>query len=279
MEGDMDTFVVAAVAIVAAMAGFWTGRSIQWQLAEAETAEPAEPPRMATVAEPVAAAEMIAEPKGMADYYRADRAERAVSAEPARGSLREYARGGREREPFPGRLQADGRRRINGRFDKRRQTKTVSLGREIGSPVTGQVSVFEEDGRYKLRILPDKGQVYAPAAGRIRRLYPMGSAMLLQTEFGAEILLRIGNNVDEMCSGYYSCRVMEHEYIRKGSLLLEYDPAGLCGEGAEPEIILSVENDVSPGSVTFTGKSRIRAGEPVLYVVCDKHSESYEKLV
>ncbi|MCM1099819.1 MAG: PTS glucose transporter subunit IIA [Clostridium sp.] len=275
----MDTFVVAAVAIVAAMAGFWTGRSIQWQLAEADAAEPTERLRMGTGAEPAAIVEMTGCVKAAAGCYKADLSERAADAEPARGSLREYARGGREREPFPGRLPSDSRRRINGRFDKRRQTKTVSLGREIGSPVTGQVSVFEEDGQCKLRILPDKGQVYAPAAGRIRRLYPMGSAMLLQTEFGADILLRIGSNVDEMCSGYYSCRVMEHEYIRKGSLLLEYDPAGLCGEGAEPEIILSVESGAAPGSVTFTGKSRVRAGEPVLYVVCDKHSESYEKLV
>lgn len=216
----MDMFVLGAIAVLAAMAGFWAGRSVQWQLVEAAEAD-------------------VEEGRGTA----AD-----VSARPER------------------------------RAESRRQSKTVSLGREIGSPVAGQVSVFEEEGKRKVRILPDQGKVYAPTSGKIRHLYPMGSAMLLQTEFGADILLRAGSHVDEMCSDYYHCRVMEHEYVRKGTLLLEYDPAGIGREGADPEIVLSVENEEELGGMTVTGQGRIKAGEPVLYVACGKHSESYEKL-
>lgn len=231
----MDMFVLGAIAVLAAMAGFWAGRSVQWQLVEAAEAEVE------------------------------DNRETAVNPgeRPMGGSLA----GGRPTG-----------RRLAGRAENRRQSKTLSLGREIGSPVAGQVSVFEENGRCKVRILPDQGKVYAPTSGKIRRLYPMGSAMLLQTEFGADILLRAGSHVDEMCSDYYHCRVMEHEYVRKGTLLLEYDPAGISREGAEPEIVLSVENEEELGGMSVTGQGRIKAGEPVLYVACGKHSESYEKL-
>ena len=229
----MDMFVLCAVGILAAMAGFWAGRSMTWQLAEADGPSAED-----------------------AVNFDGEFGQNLVSAEED---------------------ESDSKSRRRGNSRSRKNAKTLSLGREIGSPVSGQASVFEENGSRKVRMLPDQGKVYAPVAGRIRHLYPMGRAMLLQTEFGAEILLQAGSNVDEMCSGHYRCRVMEHEFVRKGTLLLEYDPAALCAEGAEPEVILSVENEAELGRMTMSVKSRMKAGEPVLYVDCGKHSESYEK--
>jgi PTS system beta-glucosides-specific IIC component len=197
----MDLFVLGAVAVLAAMTGFWTGRSIQWQLVEAE------------------------------------------------GATGEVTR------------------------EKRAQAAMIAQGKEIGSPVAGEATAYQEDGRHKVRIRPEQGKVYAPAAGKITRLYPMGSAMLLQTEFGAEILLQAGSHVDEMCSAYYRCRVMEHEYVRKGALL--YDCAGIVAEGADGEVIVSVENEEELEGVTALGQSRAKVGEPILYVVNQRHSPSH----
>lgn len=224
----MDMFVLGAVAVLAAMAGFWAGRSLTWQLAEAE---------------------------GIHAENAADDDEKTAQSLPDPEERGERSRGRR-----------------------RKNAKTLAPGREIASPISGQVSVFEENGKRKLRMLPDQGKIYAPVAGRIRHLYPMGSAMVLQTEFGADILLQAGSHVDEMCSGYYRCRVMEHEVVRKGTLLLEYDPAAIHAEGADPEVILSVENEEELGGLTVTAKSRMKAGEPILYVACGRHSESYEML-
>ena len=141
------------------------------------------------------------------------------------------------------------------------------------------MSVTEENGKKQLRILPEQGKVYAPAAGRIKKLYPMGQAMLLQTEYGAEILLQVGDRVDDMYSVYYRCRVMEHEYVRKGSLLLEFDPAGIEQEGASAEIRISVENAQAFDSVTVSEQGALRAGEPLLYVAKgDRPQEAGELL-
>ena len=160
-------------------------------------------------------------------------------------------------------------------MERRKPVKVLTPGREVVSPATGQMSIFEEDDVRKVRILPDYGKVYAPASGRIMHLYPMGSAMLLRTEFGADIMIQIGSNVDEMYSGFYRCRVMEHEIVRKGALLLEYDPAAVTLAGANPEMILTIENEKDLDKVTITGSSRIKSGEPLLYIVC-KEGEPYE---
>lgn len=218
-------FVLGAVAVLAAMAGFWAGRSVQWQLAEAEGAYTEEPETVDSVEQ---------------------------------GPLKSRASG-----------------MMSNLMERRKPVKVLTPGREVVSPATGQMSIFEEDDVRKVRILPDYGKVYAPASGRIMHLYPMGSAMLLRTEFGADIMIQIGSNVDEMCSGFYRCRVMEHEIVRKGALLLEYDPAAVSLAGANPEMILTIENEKDLDKVTITGSSRIKSGEPLLYIVC-KEGEPYE---
>ncbi len=207
----MDIFVIGAVAVLAAMAGFWIGRSLNWQAVEAET----------------------------------------VAAVGHEGVVEKPVRRG--------------------------QIKTVSRYREIGAPAGGELNVFEENGHKKVRIQPRQGKIYAPASGKITHLYPMGSAMLLQTDFGARILLRVGSHVDEMSSEFYRCRVMENEVVRKGALLLEYDPEGIRASGGEAEVILGIENEEELGDLTLSSGTHTKAGEPILYVACDIHSESSDK--
>lgn len=207
----MDIFVLGAVAVLSAMGGFWLGRSVNWQLAEVETA--------------------------------------AVS----------------------------GHEEVVEKTVRRGQFKTVSRYREIGAPVSGEVNVLEENGRKKVCIQPCQGKVYAPASGKITHLYPMGSAMVLQTDFGARLLVRAGSHVDEMCSEFYRCKVMENEVVRKGTLVMEYDPAGIEKAGGDAQVTLSIENEEELGQVTLSSTTHAKAGEPILYVACEIHSESSDK--
>lgn len=207
----MDIFVLGAVAALSAMGGFWLGRSVNWQLAEAEGA-------------PVSGHEEVVE-------------------KPVR----------------------------------RGQFKTVSRYREIGAPVGGEVNVLEENGRKKVRIQPHQGKVYAPASGKITHLYPMGSAMVLQTDFGARLLVQAGSRVDEMCSEFYRCRVMENEVVRKGTLIMEYDPDGIEEIGGDGYVTVSIENEEELEAVTLSSCTQTKAGEPILYVACETHSESSGK--
>ncbi len=204
----MDIFVIGAVAVLSAMTGFWIGRSLNWQLAEAE---------------------------GVTTAGHDEVVEKPV---------------------------------------RRGHFKTVSRYREIGAPAGGEVSFFEENGEKRVRIQPRHGKVYAPASGKITHLYPMGSAMTLQTDFGARIMLRVGSHVDEMSSEFYRCRVMENEVVRKGALILEYDPEGIKANGGETEVLVYIENQEEMGPITLSSCTHAKAGEPILCVACDTHSES-----
>lgn len=150
--------------------------------------------------------------------------------------------------------------------------------REICSPVSGEISAEEEGGRKRISIRPLKGKLYAPASGKITRLYPMGRSMVLRADFGAEILITVGERVDEMFSDCYRCRIMENEIVRKGSLLLEFAPECLAEKGADPKVTLRVENEELLGPLTYSDQGRVKAGEPILYVACDKKKETYERL-
>ncbi|MBR1853876.1 MAG: PTS glucose transporter subunit IIA [Lachnospiraceae bacterium] len=157
--------------------------------------------------------------------------------------------------------------------------KLILKGNEIVSPVAGAVNVVEANGRKEMHIMPEQGKVYAPAEGRITKLFPMGSAMLLETEFGADIMLKVGDKVDDMYSGCYRCRVMEHEYVRKGALLLEYDPEGLVAGGADPEVAVSVQNADAFEQIRVTELPHMKAGEPLIYVARGDRSQAVGELL
>lgn len=174
-------------------------------------------------------------------------------------------------------VAVSGREEVMEKSLRRGQFKTVSRYREIGAPVGGEVNVLEENGRHKVWIMPRQGKIYAPASGKITRLYPMGSAMMLQTDFGARLFMQAGGHVDEMCSEFYRCRVMENEVVRKGSLIMEYDPEEIEKAGGEAQVTLSIENEEELGLVTLSSCTHAKAGEPILYVACETHSESSGK--
>lgn len=224
----MDWFVLFSVGIVALMTGFWTGRSLQWQVADTEE---------------VIAANGGADPvpeKGDGMFRIADLANEDAE----------------EAKAFGGSHHA-------------RTVRRIPRGHELGSPVSGTLSCAAEDGHGVLRLTPEKGRVYAPAAGRITRLYPMGSAMLLRTDFGAELYLQAGSGVDEMQSGCYRCRVMEREVVRKGALLLEYDLEELRRDGAGTEVtlrLLPADKGEQPGSLTVTDRPYVKAGDRLMVI-------------
>ena len=204
----MDIFVLGAVAVLSAMAGFGAGRSLNWNNSLREGSN-------------------LEEDEGIA--------------------------------PIPKNIRA------------------LSKHWEVSSPVTGDFDVMEEQGKKLVRIRPLQGKVYAPASGKITKLFPMGRAMIMQTEFGAEISIQVGDKADEMWSELYRCRVMENEVIRKGTLVLEYDMERIEAAGGGSDVTLSVENEEALGPFSKSSSNHVKVGEPILYVACDIRSVSYDK--
>lgn len=147
----------------------------------------------------------------------------------------------------------------------KRGEKRILLGWMIASPVSGQVRPFFEGNRCGALIQPMEGMLYAPVSGRITRLYPMGRAMEIETDFGGAVLIKAGIGGDELCSDYYRSRVVQNEIINKGKLLLEFDMAGLEAQGVDVTVTVSMETTLEEKNIMVTQKDCVKVGEELIW--------------
>lgn len=136
----------------------------------------------------------------------------------------------------------------------------------VGSPVSGYVAAQGDSERPLVVVEPDSGQVYAPTGGKITRLFPMGNAFRLVTEFGTQLYVQVGDMGDELLGRYYRPRVVQNEIVGKGKLLIEFDRDGLAAEGASFDVSICVEDCQYGGSVKETAGERVRIGEEIFQV-------------
>lgn len=136
----------------------------------------------------------------------------------------------------------------------------------VGSPVKGWITSCREGEHPMVVIQPEADRLYAPTAGKIIKLYPMGNAFLFRTEFGTELCLQVGNVGDDLLGRYFRPRVLQNEIVSKGKLLLEFDSPGLVAEGVSPAVTVTVENHSYGTNVRVTAKEQISVGEEILLV-------------
>ncbi len=136
----------------------------------------------------------------------------------------------------------------------------------VGSPVSGEIACMQEGEHPLVVITPREDKLYAPAGGKITKLFPMGNEFLFRTEFGAELDIRVGEAKDEMLARYYRPRIIQNEIVGKGKLLLEFDRCGLEAEGCSSDISVRLESSVYGSDVQMTATESVKTGEEILRV-------------
>lgn len=144
--------------------------------------------------------------------------------------------------------------------------KRIPLGWAVGSPVSGAVTYFHEGTKRGAKIVPEQGVLYAPAAGKITRLYPTGNAMRLRTDYGIELLIQAGVDTEELEGRHYRARILKNEVVNKGKPLLEFDVEAIRDEGYDPSVVMTVEDAQDFQDVTVCDAPRVKAGENLLWV-------------
>lgn len=134
----------------------------------------------------------------------------------------------------------------------------------VGSPVSGEVTEKNDEGKPMVTIHPGEDRLYAPASGKVTKIFPMGNAFLFRTEFGTELYIRVGDSEDELLERYYRPRIVQNEIVCKGKLLLEFDRQGLVKEGASCCVTVAVETGACAGNIIAAAGEQVRAGEPIL---------------
>lgn len=182
----------------------------------------------------------------------AEHSEGAVQQERWQGETREW-----RQDPI--------RRRYRSRQYREQQAKPA--GRPFASPVAGQVDVLNNQGRRGVLLTPEENRVYAPASGKIIRLYPRGNEFLLRTDSGVVLRVRAGERDAEMTQDYFRPRVMQNEFVSKGKLLLEYDREALARDGYDTHVSMTVEENEGNYNLSVTGSMWVKNGQDCLWVL------------
>lgn len=157
------------------------------------------------------------------------------------------------------------RRRYRSRQYREQQAKPS--GHPFASPVAGQVDVLNNQGRRGVLFTPEDNRVYAPASGKIIRLYPRGNEFLLRTDSGVVLRVRAGERDAEMTRDYFRPRVVQNEFVGKGKLLLEYDREALARDGYDTHVFMTVEEDEGNYNLSVTGSVWVKNGQDCLWVL------------
>lgn len=152
------------------------------------------------------------------------------------------------------------------RHGKTRQENIPEQIGAIGSPVLGEIEEGRGGERPKVSVCPREEKIYAPTAGKITRLYPLGNALSFRTDSGVELFIQVGDSTDELLGRYYRPRVLQNEIVSKGKLLLEFDRAGLAAEGIFPRVILMVDNHIYGREFFPVQEGNVRPGEEVMKI-------------
>ncbi len=111
-------------------------------------------------------------------------------------------------------------------------------------------------------IVPESGELYAPADGVIENIPDSLHAVTMTTDSGMEILLHVGLDTVALHGAPYQVQVHAGEHVKAGQLLLTFDLAAIRDAGYDPTtpmVVTNVENRILDAIV-----GQIRAGDTIL---------------
>ena len=141
------------------------------------------------------------------------------------------------------------------------QTPKESGDEILQAPLTGRLVDITEvpDAVFSAKILgegvailPDKGELYAPADGKIETVFEYKHAIAMTCDNGAEVLLHVGIDTVKLEGKYYEAKVKSGDRVKAGQLLLKFDIDQIRAAGYDV---------ITPVVVTNSAKFRIEKGE------------------
>ncbi|MCR6111020.1 PTS glucose transporter subunit IIA [Bacillus sp. A301a_S52] len=91
-------------------------------------------------------------------------------------------------------------------------------------------------------IIPVKGELYAPVAGKIEMIFNTNHALGMKLANGAQVLFHVGIDTVQLNGKYFESKVSVDDEVKQGDLLLTFDLEKLIDEGFDPVIVCVVTN-------------------------------------
>ena len=122
---------------------------------------------------------------------------------------------------------------------------------EIDDPVFGSGAM----GR-GVAIKDPEGKVYAPFDGEITVFFPTKHAIGLKSNDGLELLIHVGMDTVKLNGQHFSDKAKVGDKIKKGQILLEFDPEAIKKAGYQTTTPIVVTNHTEFGDITFELKGQ-----------------------
>lgn len=135
--------------------------------------------------------------------------------------------------------------------EERQSVNQLTEAKEFKSPVIGERiplsevkdEVFSSKAMGEgIAVIPAKGELYAPADGKIEVIYSRNHAMAMRTANGIELLFHVGIDTVRLRGKYFEPQVQVGDEVKAGDLLLKFDLEKIIEEGYDPVTIAIVTN-------------------------------------
>lgn len=161
--------------------------------------------------------------------------------------------------------------------EKEAAPEKVSVQKEvITSPLSGKVIPLSEvnDAAFSsgvlgkgVAILPETGEVTAPANGTIQAIFPTKHAVGMVTEHGVELLIHIGMNTVQLDGKGFESHIREGMKVKKGDVLVTFDKKLITEQGYSLETPILVTNVDDVMDIVETEREEAKAGDALLTVI------------
>lgn len=148
-------------------------------------------------------------------------------------------------------------------------------GDMITSPVQGEVIPLQEvkDAAFASKtmgdgfaVIPSQGKVYAPFDGKVELVFPTKHALGLKRTDGLELLIHVGFDTVNLKGKYFQSFVKQGDYVKKGTLLLEFDKNEIEKLGFDTTTAVVVTNSSNYNTIDLKKTGTVKGKADVLYV-------------
>lgn len=146
------------------------------------------------------------------------------------------------------------------------------MGMTVHSPLAGAVVPLEQVGDLMfaekvmgdgVAVRPTEGEVVAPVAGRLEKLFPGGHGMAIETAGGVQVLIHVGLATVQLQGDGFELVATEGDDVAVGDVLVRVDLDRL----AELDVdIISPIVIISDHEVTGRSSGEVAAGDPLFEV-------------
>ena len=97
-----------------------------------------------------------------------------------------------------------------------------------------------------------EGRVVSPVDGEVTVLFATKHAIGIHSADGVDLLIHVGVDTVKLEGKHFTSHVAQGDTVKKGQLLLEFDPDAVRAEGYETTTPVLVTNAADYGKITFT---------------------------